>query len=621
MTDSASRESRILVVGAGAAAHRFVARLLRDPGAAVRVTVIGDESRGPYDRSTLARLIGGGDPAELEFDRAVFRDDRVRLVRDERVLHIDRARRTVRTRSRRAYAYDTLVLATGSSAGRVAVEGADLPGCFVFRTIDDVEAVGAYVDTRTRAVGRPLRATVIGAGVQGLQAAVALHEIGVRTTVVQYPERIMSPQLDDGAAAVLQAALERRGITVRTRTRTTRLDPDESGAVAALEFQDGSFDRTDIVVFTVGVRPRDELARNAGIEVHARGGVLIDERCVTSDPHILATGEVARLDTRRVVSGVGTRVMEEVAAAQVLGGDARLLGVDASLRATLGGVDVASFGEPGPGGEGVDVVLRNDRDAGVHHRLVLSDDARSLLGGVLVGDVGAYDSLRALVGSRAAAGLSAQLASAEGRRTDTDAGCEHIALSHARLMTRMRAAEVSTFRLARSRFGRVDCEKCTLTIARALTALVCAYEERGTTQTRSAVEQPLSRLRPDGTYMVRPRLPTGALAPDDLVALGRIAAEFHLQPRLADAGIELEGARPRQLSALIDRLRTVGLAPAEPAAHPHPHTRSPGAGENRERDGSRPRSGQGRGAVLISGPGESVSGAGAWGPRVVGAES
>ncbi len=101
MNDTSVPVREILVVGAGMAAHRFVERLLRDPGVDVRVTVIGDEEHGPYDRSGLVDLLSGGDVATLQLDRSVFRDDRVRLIRDDRVLHLDPKSRTARTRSRR----------------------------------------------------------------------------------------------------------------------------------------------------------------------------------------------------------------------------------------------------------------------------------------------------------------------------------------------------------------------------------------------------------------------------------------------------------------------------------------------------------------------------------------
>ncbi|WP_188436879.1 nitrite reductase large subunit NirB [Microbacterium murale] len=381
-------------------AHRFVESVLSNTEGAVLITVIGDEGRHPYDRVGLTGYFSGSTPAELTLDRAVFDDERVTLIADERVVRIDRRTHTVVTRTRQAIAYDTLVLATGSYAARVAVDGADLPGCFVYRTLDDVQELRRFVQHRSAELGRPLRGAVIGGGLLGLEAAGALQGLDVDCTVVQSSDRLMSAQLDLAGGGMLRRLIEARGISVRTESRTTRIDPDESGAVTALEFQDGSFQRADVVIFTVGVRPRDELARNAQLDVHPRGGVLIDDRCRTSDPTILAIGEVANFDGRSVGLVAPGYAMAEVAATRLLGGDATFPGYDESAKLKLSGVDVASFGDAFAQTPNALDVVYADPVAGVYKKLVLSDDAQTLLGGILVGDAAAYGSLRPLVGAR-----------------------------------------------------------------------------------------------------------------------------------------------------------------------------------------------------------------------------
>ncbi|WP_279587583.1 nitrite reductase large subunit NirB [Microbacterium hydrocarbonoxydans] len=409
MNDIAPHPAEIVVVGAGMVAHRFVESLLSRTGASVRITVIGDEGRRPYDRVGLTGFFSGATPEDLELDAAVFDDDRVRLLPGDRVLRIDRAACTVTTRSRATIGYDKLVLATGSYAARVAVDGADLPGCFVYRTVEDVQNLKDFVERRGRKLGRPLRGAVIGGGLLGLEAAGALQGMDVDATVVQYSDRLMSQQLDAAGGAMLRRLLEARGMSVRTESRTTRLDPDDSGAVTALEFQDGSFHRADVVVFTVGVRPRDELARSAELKVDPRGGVVIDERCATSDPHILAIGEVASFEGRCVGLVAPGYAMAEVAATRLLGGDATFPGYDDSSKLKLSGVDVASFGDAmGTTPNALDVVYA-DPVAGVYKKLVLSDDAQTLLGGILVGDAAAYGSLRPLVGAKLGADPAAYL--------------------------------------------------------------------------------------------------------------------------------------------------------------------------------------------------------------------
>ncbi|MDT0181599.1 nitrite reductase large subunit NirB [Microbacterium sp. ARD31] len=399
MSSTPATGPHIVVVGAGMVAHRFVESLLSRADDSWRVTLIGEEQRHPYDRVGLTAFFAGSTPDDLTLDPAVVDDDpRVRFVRGDAVVRIDREARRVTTASGLSVAYDRLVLATGSYAARLAVDGFDLPGCFVYRTLDDVESLRTFVTRRSAELGRPLTGTVIGGGLLGLEAAGALQGLDVTCTVVQSSDRLMSAQLDLAGGNALRRLIEARGISVRTDTVTTRLDPDRSGSVAGLEFRDGSYGATDVVVFTVGVRPRDELARAARLDVHPRGGVLIDEHCETTDPRILAIGEVANFDGACVGLVAPGYAMAEVAASRLLGGLATFPGYDLSTKLKLSGVDVASFGDAFAETPGALDVVYADPVAGVYKKLVLSDDARTLLGGILVGDASAYGSLRPLVG-------------------------------------------------------------------------------------------------------------------------------------------------------------------------------------------------------------------------------
>lgn len=561
MKDTTSPPREVLVVGAGMAAHRFVEHLLRAPDAAVRVTVIGDEGHGPYDRSALLGLLSGVDAAELQLDRSVFRDDRVRLIRDDRVLRIDTSARTVRTRSRRAYSYDVLVLATGSFGARVAVSGARLPGCFVLRTIEDAESVQQFVDSRSRALGRPLRGFVIGGGLHGVETAVALNDAGVGTTIVQYADRLLPARLDEDGAGVLQTALAERGIAVRARTRSTRLDADDSGAVTALEFQDGTFQRADIVIFTVGVRPRDELARNAGLDVHPHGGVTIDDRCVTSDPHILAIGEVACFDGRCIDAAATARATAEVAASRLVGAEERFLGHDDHVHHTIAGIGLASFGESqSRTADVVEVVTQRDRGTGIYRKLVLTDDAQTLVGGVLVGDTRAHASLRRLVGVASRGELAAELFRTAHDGDDAATVCVHIGMSLQELVAELRRAQLPTFSAIGARFGREPgCERCTLAVARALTRLAGERTPRRRRSPQDASARAGDRARPDGISVPVSSATGGEVTPVHLMDIARIAQDLGLRLQIVDSGIAFHRVSREQQSLLRDRLAAAGF--------------------------------------------------------------
>ena len=390
--------AHIVVVGAGMVAHRFIESLLSRAEDAVRITLLGEEQRRPYDRVALTSFFTGSTAEELTLDRRIVEDERVDFLPGDPVVRIERADRRVVTRSGRVVGYDHLVLATGSYAARLAVDGFDLEGCFVYRTLDDVAALRAFVERRSAQLGRPLVGTVVGGGLLGLEAAGALRGLDVDCTVIQSSDRLMSAQLDLPAGDALRRLIETRGIGVRTGSITTRLDPDPSGQVAGLEFRDGDYARTDVVVFTVGVRPRDELARSAGLAVEPHGGVKIDEGCLTSDPAISAIGEVASFEGQCVGLVAPGYAMAEVAATHLLGGEAEFGGFDLSTKLKLSGVDVASFGDAFAETPGALDVIYSDPVAGVYKKLVLSDDAKTLLGGILVGDASSYGALRPLIG-------------------------------------------------------------------------------------------------------------------------------------------------------------------------------------------------------------------------------
>jgi len=389
---------RIVVIGAGMAAHRLVDSLVTRAEGHLTITVLGDEDRRPYDRVGLTRFFDGEGPEELALPDTIFADPRVTLHEDDAATSIDRAARTVTTASGAVHPYDHLVLATGSVAARPPVDGAELPGSFVYRTLDDVDSLQRHVQERAAALGRPVRGVVVGGGLLGLEAAGALQGMDAEATVLQSSDRLMSAQLDLPAGTVLRRLIEARGIAVRTDARTTALRPGPDGAVEAVLLRDGTELPADLVVLTVGVRPRDELARAAGLACEERGGVRIDAACTTSDPSVHAIGEVAAFEGQCVGLVAPGYAMAEVVSDRILGGDATFDGYDLSTKLKLSGVDVASFGDAFATTPGALDVVYTDPVSGVHKKLVLSDDAKTLLGGMLVGDASAYGALRPLVG-------------------------------------------------------------------------------------------------------------------------------------------------------------------------------------------------------------------------------
>jgi len=389
----------LVVVGGGMVAHRLVEALRdSDTEGRWRVTVLAEEPRAPYDRVALTTYFSGRHPEELALgDPALWNEPLVTLRRGEPAADIDREARTVTTATGRVLGYDALVLATGSSPFVPPVPGSDLPGVHVYRTIDDVAALRAHVEGRAKVLRRPLRGAVVGGGLLGLEAAGALQAMAVATTVVEFAPRLMPLQVDEGGGEALRRIVEGLGVHVRTATATAKLTPARSGRVGRMVFADGGRIDVDVVVIATGVRPRDELARAAGLPVGERGGVVVDGTCRTVDPAVWAVGEVACIDGRCLGLVAPGYAMAEVVADRLLGGAATFPGADLSTKLKLLGVDVASFGDAFATSEGALPVVYADPVAGVYKKLVLSDDAKTLRGGILVGDASAYSTLRALL--------------------------------------------------------------------------------------------------------------------------------------------------------------------------------------------------------------------------------
>ncbi|WP_068433796.1 nitrite reductase large subunit NirB [Piscicoccus intestinalis] len=389
----------LLVVGGGMVAQRLVEALrARDAEGAWRVTVLAEEPRAPYDRVALTSYFSGKSATDLELgDPDLWRDPRVTLRRGVAATAIDRAGKTVSVTRGEPIAYDHLVLATGSNAAVPPIEGNDLTGVFVYRTIDDVAHLKGYVQNLSTELGRPLRGAVIGGGLLGLEAAGALQAMGVDSTVVEFAPRLMPIQVDDGGGQALSRLIGGLGVHVRTGTATKRIGGTR-GRVSSMTFSDDSRIDVDVVVLATGVRPRDELARAIELPVGERGGVVVDDACRTGDPSIWAVGEVACIQGRVWGLIAPGNAMAEIVVDRLLGGQASFPGADTATKLKLLGVDVASFGDAFATDDGSLEIVYADPVAGVYKKLVLSDDARTLRGGILVGDASAYASLRPMLG-------------------------------------------------------------------------------------------------------------------------------------------------------------------------------------------------------------------------------
>ena len=378
---------KIIVVGHGMVGHKFLEELHQLQLPQVEVTVLCEEPRAAYDRVHLSEFFSGKSADDLSLvEPGFFEKSGFSLRLKARAVAIERRNNTVTTADGEVLSYDKLVLATGSIPFVPSVPGRDRPHCFVYRTIEDLEAMQA-------SGARSKTGVVIGGGLLGLECAKALRDLGLQTHVVEFAPRLMAVQVDDGGGKVLRTKIEALGVQVHTGRNTVEIT-DGASARHRMVFADGTYLETDMIVFSAGIRPQDALARQSALAVGPRGGVAVDSHCRSADHDIYAIGECASWNEQLFGLVAPGYEMARVVARQLAGqADAAFQGADMSTKLKLMGVDVASIGDAQgrtPHSRSFQYV---DELKQIYKKIVVSEDGQKLLGAVLVGNADEYGTL------------------------------------------------------------------------------------------------------------------------------------------------------------------------------------------------------------------------------------
>lgn len=588
----------VVVVGNGMVGHRFCERLVEfDTAGEYRIVTFCEEKRAAYDRVQLSKFFTTRDPDSLKIaDPEWYREQGIDLHIGDRVESIDRTLRIARSARGLEIHYDILVLATGSVPFVPTIPGIDLPGVFVYRTIEDLEQTIAYAEGKTTAA-------VIGGGLLGLEAAKAVLDLGLKAHVVEFAPRLMPRQLDERGSQVLIGHIERLGASVHLNKATDVVAG--AAAVEGLRFKDGSELPVDMVVVSAGIRPRDELAKACGLDVGPRGGVVVNDQLQCSDEHIYAIGEVAL--HRGMIYGLVAPgyEMADTLASTLTGSPKEFKGADLSTRLKLMGVDVASFGQYEADADVAKSLTFEDPIDGVYKKLLVTSDGRHLLGGMLVGDAADFTRLLSickggkplpgsaselLVGksggssdasaeldddaqvcscnnvtkgaictavrdgglstvgevkkcTRAGTGcggclpLVTELLTAElkkaGRKVDTSL-CEHFAFSRQELFQIVKVKGYRTFEALLAGHGQgLGCEICKPAVASILASLWNEIPvEKNLATLQDTNDRFLANIQRGGLYSIVPRVPGGEITPEKLIVLGEIGKKYGLYTKI-----------------------------------------------------------------------------------------
>ena len=612
----------VVVVGNGMVGHHFVMALReRFQGS---VLVIGAEPRLAYDRVHLSEVFAGKSAEDLAMgDPQVYADKEISTHLGDRVVTIDRIERELVTEAGHTFAYEQLVLATGSYPFVPPVTGHDLPSCFVYRTIEDLDDIKAAAANANRGV-------VVGGGLLGLECANALLNLGLETSVVEFAPGLMGVQLDSQGSGVLRGHIEELGVSVLTEKSTQEIVQKDE--VLQMNFADGECLETDLIVFSAGIRPHDELARSSDLLIGERGGIVVDESCLTNDPNIYAIGECALYDGRIFGLVAPGYRMAEVAADQIVGGSETFNGADMSTKLKLLGVEVGSIGDAHGQSEDTAAYTFEDPLKKIYLRMNVNTQKQRVQGAVLVGNCQNYDQILqyflndiaipespeqlllpsseglALTGdmlpdsaaicschnvtkgeivscvaagttdlgelklatkaSTGCGGCAALLKSVfegelEARGVTVDRSiCEHFPYTRQELFHLCKVGEIKDMNTLLERHGTGrGCDICKPAAASIFASL---YNDYVLTNKHVGLQDTndhmLANMQKDGTYSVVPRVPGGEITPEKLIVLGEVAKKYDLYTKITGGQrIDLFGAQVHELPLIWQELVDAGF--------------------------------------------------------------
>lgn len=549
-------KKKVIVVGNGMVGHHFIEQLNKANNSEFDIVTFSEETRLAYDRVMLTSYFTGNSANDLALTTPEEYDNKaVKYYINEEVTAINRDVKTLTTSKGQTLSYDKLVLATGSFPFIPPVPGKDQDHIHVYRTLEDLDAI--ELSASTSKVG-----VVIGGGLLGLEAANAIKQLGLETHVVEFAPRLMAVQLDQDGGDLLSEKITALGVSVHTEKNTTEIVSGDNCRYR-MNFSDGTYIETDVIVFSAGIRPQDKLAMQCGLTLGERGGIVIDDFCLTNDKSIYAIGECA-LWNKRIFGLVAPGYsMAKAAVSHITNGDIKTLkpfkGADMSTKLKLLGVEVGSIGDAhgvSPDSQSYSFV---DSVLGVYKKIVVSGDGKRLLGAVLVGDTSEYGQWLPLVLNKIELNKPPEhlllpniddddsLNVSELPADTQICACYDVSKNTLCEAIEQGANDVKSIQSCTE--AGTGCGSC----IPLLSELLALESEKIST---NSVHNEIT----DESSLIFPSLPNISILPEHLILLGEIAKEFNLDINITTTQhIEFVGAKENQLPIIRQKMVNFGL--------------------------------------------------------------
>lgn len=380
----------LVVVGNGNVSF-WLLKKLGEKGyfARTRVVVFAEEAMPAYDRISISQIFDGSDLSSISFAGSEhYAAAGIELHLDDPVVAVDRSASTVRSRSGKSIVYDQLVFATGSRSFLPPLEGVDLPNVFTYRSVRDVEKILDKARVSKSAC-------VVGGGFLGVELVESLQKLGLTSHIIEHNPGLFPRQMDQMCGQKIAAILEKKGVHVHLMRRCERIQ--KQGEQLLLEFKDKETLLVDMIAFAVGIRPRDELARAAGLTMGPLGGIAVNHRMETSDPKIFAVGECVYLANKIYGLVSPGYQMAEVLASCLMGVPREFTDQTQAFSQSCFGIRLSSFGQHA---KGKAVEFETSAGGGLVYRKLILKENR-LVGAYGVGDWPEISKIQKLVDRQA----------------------------------------------------------------------------------------------------------------------------------------------------------------------------------------------------------------------------